>query len=110
MNDTRDTMTARLDAPRAPADNENGEDIMLDYRPAPRFNVGDKVIPAGYPDRVFTLVDASIWDYEFSGWLIFPGMIGVHECNFILESEREQWEPHADGLWSWWTRTAEVAP
>jgi hypothetical protein len=103
MNDTRETMTKNLTASRRPADNENGEDIAPELRPAPRFKAGDEVIPALYPDRVMESSEP-YWDYEFSGWLISPGFIGVHECNFILESEREQWEPHADGLWSWWTR------
>jgi hypothetical protein len=107
MNDTRETLTERLTAPRTPAKNENGEDIAPELRPAPRFKAGDQVIGAHWPDKVLCSSEP-YWDYEFSGWLIAPGLIGVHECNFILASEREQWEPHDQGLWSWWTRKEET--
>jgi hypothetical protein len=103
MNDTRETLTCNLTAPRTAANNENGEDIALELRPAPRFQENDGVIPASHPDRVLC-ASRPFWDYEFGGWLIAPGLIGIHECNFILETERAEWEPHAEGLWSWWTR------
>jgi hypothetical protein len=103
MNDTRETLAERLTAPRVAADNEHREDIASELRPEPRFQAGDRVIPASHPNMVLVAPEP-YWDYEFSGWLISPGLIGVHECNFIPEAERALWEPHADGLWSWWTR------
>jgi hypothetical protein len=103
MNDTRETLTSNLTIPRTPADNENGEDIAPELRPTPRFQENDEVVPALYPERVL-YASAPYWDYEFGGWLIAPGFIGIHECNFVLASEQAQWEPHAAGLWSWWTR------
>jgi hypothetical protein len=108
MNDTRDTLVNNLKAARYPEDNENGEDIAPADRPTPRFKDGDRVIAASRLDLDLVASDAQ-WDYEFSGWLIFPGAIGIHECNFILAKERDQWEPHFNGLWSWWTRKEAVA-
>lgn len=104
MDDTRETKVANLHLPMAAADNENGNDIAATDRPEPRFKTGDVLMSAyrdGYP---FRLRDSPCWDREFGGWLVAPGAIGVHESNFILASERGDWEPHPDGLWSWWTR------
>ena len=106
MKDTRETIIGNSGYPKLPrvkADNENGEDIAPEHRPAPRFKVGDLLVMALRPDEPFTLRSEPRWDYEFSGWLIAPGCIGVHECNYILANERDRWEPHVAGLWSWWT-------
>lgn len=105
--DTRDTLVARLpEKRRMESNNEHGKDIPENLRPPPRFKIGDVLVMALRPDEPFTLDREPWWDYEFQGWLIAPGLIGVHECNYILASERDDWEPHADGLWSWWTRRA----
>jgi len=109
MTDTRETLVAWMtDLPRVAATNENGEDIAPENRPPCRVEVGDALLMALRPGEPFVLRSAPFWDYEFQGWLISPGLIGVHESNYILASERDDWEPHAEGLWSWWTRKEET--
>jgi hypothetical protein len=91
MRDTRETQVR--------------EDVAPEHRPAPRFKAGDVVRIACKPELVIELDRDAYWDYEFGGWLVCPHLIGIHESNFVLESEVDQWEPHAgSGLWSWWTR------
>lgn len=105
MLDTRETMVCNLtNLPRSKANNEFGENIPKAQRPKPRFRKGQCIIHASNLDRVITLQSPPYWDYEFQGWLVAPGLIGVHECNFVLADEVTLWEPHNDGLWSWWTR------
>ena len=105
MTDTRETKVARLpDLPRVAATNEDSEDIAPENRPLPRFKIGDTLLMALRPGEPFELESEPWWDYEFQGWLLSPGLIGVHESNYILASERDDWEPHVAGLWSWWTR------
>jgi len=104
MKDTSETLVCKLGLPMVPADNEMGDDIALERRPPCRFKVGDEIVPAFYPDKPYVLRYPPYWDREFGGWLIVRGLIGIHESNFILASERGQWKPHADGLWSWWTK------
>jgi len=102
MNDTRDTLICNMALPMVSADNEMGDDIASEVRPAPRFKAGDIVL-AAYSDEVpWVLYMDSYWDREFGGWLVVPRCIGVHESNCILAAERDQWVPHAHGLWSWW--------
>ena len=103
MNDTRETLVSNLTIERMVTNNEFGQDIPKSLRPVPRFKAGDKVRMALRPDEVIKLQRSAYWDYEFQGWLIAPGLIGVHECNYILADELDLWEPHPDGLWSWWT-------
>jgi len=103
MKDTRETLVENLTKERVPADNERGEDIPEKDRPAPRFKKEDNLIMASNQVH-FTLTKEPFWDYEFQGWLVVPGLIGIHESNFILSSEWMDWEAHIDGLWSWWTR------
>ena len=91
------------DLPRIPADNEDGVDIPSEQRPPCRFRVGDELV-GGNLGFIFVLRVPPYWDYEFGGWLIVPGGAGVHESNFILASELENWDRHPDGLRSWWTR------
>jgi hypothetical protein len=105
MKDTRETLTRNLLIPRSPANNELGENIAPENRPAPRFKIGDKLVSAYFPDHVMSLNDDPYWDYEFGGWLVAPGAIGVHESNFVLADEVDEWEPHAEEtLWSYWTK------
>lgn len=69
-----------------------------------RFNIGDKVLTPRNAKLLTMAIHTIFWDKSFGGWLVCPAGIGIHEQNFILESEHEQWEPHEDGLWSYWTR------
>ena len=108
MTDTRETLVSRLpELRRVQAGNENGEEIAPGERPPCRFEVGDRLIMAMRPEMSFVLGSAPYWDYEFGGWLLTPGLIGVHESNYIFAYERDKWEPHAGGLWSYWTRKEE---
>jgi hypothetical protein len=106
MNDTRDTLISRLKETcrMVKANNEMGDDVHPEDRPAPRFKKGDILLAAYALHMPFELEQNSFWDREFQGWLIAPGFCGVHESNFILESEKDDWVPHEDGLWSWWER------
>ena len=71
---------------------------------APRFKIGDKLLIPAFGEIREQTPHAVFWDAEFGGWLLACAAIGVHEQNYILASERDMWEPHDDGLWSWWTR------
>lgn len=104
MQDTRETLVWNLNIERVSADNECGEDIPENLRPQPRFKRGDVVLIPMY-ERPYE-VDEVYWDYEFGGWLVVlsGSCIGVHESNFILAAEKDEWEPHKNRLWSWWTR------
>ena len=104
MRDTRETLTRHLTAPRVSANNEMGENIAPEHRPPPRFRAVDVVRIACRPEQSIELQTNAYWDYEFGGWLVCPHLIGIHESNFVLEAEVDQWEPHANGLWSWWTK------
>lgn len=104
MQDTRETLARNLTAPRVRANNEDGEDIPPEHRPAPRFKAGDVVRIPIRPGQDIVIPTDARWDYAFSGWLVYPRAIGIHESNFVLASEVDEWEPHANGLWSYWTR------
>ncbi len=66
-----------------------------------RFIIGDRVFT---PLRDYPLEIAKItWDAEFGGWLLSVGGLLIHEQNFIHEDEQDMWQPHQDGLWSFWT-------
>ena len=105
MKDTRETIIKLGDYEEIPVDNELRQDIASDKRPKPRFKRGDRLISADAPYMFFELKDNPFWLREFGGWvMIVPGCIGVHESNFILASEKDLWESHENGLWSWWTR------
>ena len=70
-----------------------------------RFRVGDKVLVEINGKIAEQVPHTIFWDKEFGGWMLACGHIGVHEQNFILVNERDQWTHHqADGLWSWWER------
>lgn len=71
-----------------------------------RFHVGDEVLHAWKPEMLQSPY-AINFDEEFGGWVLFCGLIGVHEQAYIMASERTLWEPHENGLWSWWTRASE---
>jgi len=104
MNDTRDTLIHNMpDLPRVLADNEFGDNIPESTRPPCRFKVGDLLLHPGQ-EEPFTLTREPFWDREFGGWMLAPGMCGVHESNYILAEEADNWTPHLDGLWSWWER------
>jgi len=68
----------------------------------PRFNVGDHVLIPAFGEIKEQVPHSVFWDEEFGGWLLACAVIGVHEQNYILASERDFWEPHEEGLWSWW--------
>ena len=71
---------------------------------SPRFKPGDKLL-IPHNDEIIPQVPHTIfWDKEFHGWLVCCNAIGVHEQNYILESEKDNWIPHEDGLWSWWEK------
>jgi len=71
---------------------------------SPRFKVGDKVLIPHNGGLILREVLDVYWDKEFGGWLVCCCALGIHEQNFILESEKEDWVPHEHGLWSWWER------
>lgn len=105
MNDTRETLFHNLKiTEREKANNELGDDIPKEFKPLPRFKIGQKLRSALHPNRVFTLDVKPFWDREFSGWMIAPGFIGIHESNFILAEEIDDWIPVSNGLWSYWIK------
>ena len=72
----------------------------------PRFKAGDKVRPAFWPDKTFTVYGVN-YDSFFGGWLVLveEQSLTLHEQNFILADEVDQWKPHKDDpYWSWWER------
>ena len=71
---------------------------------SPRFKVGDKLLTPYNGEIITQTPHKIVWDTEFGGWLVVCHLIGVHEQNYIHESEREDWIPHEDDLWSWWER------
>lgn len=76
----------------------------LGEKTPPRFAKGDMV---AHPLRDYTLsIDIVGYDEEFSGNMVGlrGGLIMIHESNFVLWSERNDWEPHAENLWSYWTK------
>lgn len=89
MNDTRETIV------------HNDIDIPLIW---PRFFPGDNVLSPSNGAIHSNIVRNVYWDGEFGGWLVVIGSIGIHECNFISESDIGKWEPHEDGLWSYLTK------
>ncbi len=81
-----------------------GYNKATDKNTSPRFKVGDKAL-VPYKGKVISqTVNNVFWDEEFGGWLVCCYLIGIHEQNFIHESERDDWIPHEDGLWSWWEK------
>ena len=76
----------------------------------PRFKVGDHVLIPAFGQIREQVPHAIYWDSEFGGWMLACAIIGVHEQNYILASERDLWEPHDDGLWSWWIRRKVALP
>jgi hypothetical protein len=73
----------------------------------PRFKPGDKVLIPHNGKLIEQIPRSVMWDQEFGGYLLFCHLIGVHEQNYIHESEKDQWISHEDGLWSWWERKGE---
>jgi len=74
--------------------------------PAPRFKKGDQVLIPHGGAVLSQTVNSVWWDKSFGGWCVCTRAIGIHEQNYILAGERDQWEPHEEGLWSWWTKKA----
>lgn len=109
MNDTRETIiglpVCTITQERIAANNENGNDVPPDKRPKCRFKIGDTIVTIRNGEiRKFVVENEPYWDREFGGWLLSRGLIGVHESNFVHESEFKEWEFHANNLWSWWTK------
>lgn len=80
------------------------DDAMTEENSKPRFAIGDVLLVPAFGEIREQTPHNVFWDKEFGGWLVCCGSIGVHEQVYILASERDQWEPHDDGLWSYWTR------
>jgi hypothetical protein len=107
MIDTRETYALALGIAEVPAKNAIGWDIPKKRRPQPRFKKGDRVLHPIYEGQdVILTVHRCFWNRELRGWqvVISSHSIAVHESNFILPSERDRWEPHVDGMWSYWTK------
>lgn len=77
---------------------------MTKQNSQPRFRVGDKVLIPYQGNIIERTVKSVFWDAEFGGWLVVCHSLGIHEQNYIPADERDMWEPHEDGLWSWWER------
>ena len=75
----------------------------------PRFKIGDVLLTPAFGQIREQIPHAVFWDKEFGGWLVACGTIGVHEQCYILASERDEWEPHDENLWSYWTRKPPAA-
>jgi len=70
----------------------------------PRFKPGDTVLLPYNGELIPQSPTSVMWDKEFGGWLLFCPMIGIHEQNYVLESQHDLWIPHENRLWSWWTK------
>lgn len=93
MNDTRETAY---------------QDDMTEKNSHCRFEIGDKVLIPNQGKKIECIPHAINWDKSFGGWLLHCHLIGVHEQNYILASERDLWKPHENGLWSYWTRKTKL--
>ena len=75
----------------------------MDNNPC-QFEIGQELLILRDGECIKVIPHTICWDETFGGWLLSYGSIGIHEQNFISAIEKDKWEPHEAGLWSYWTR------